>query len=223
MNKQIFAICPNCKKQISALRQNFFDLNFSQDIIDSFLNRSYFNLKCSFCNKEITVLDRVETINTNKKYFVFFDQDPTFIMDKLKNDFLFKEQIKNYKIRFTNNVDDFVEKLSIFENEFRDTDIEVIKSYIVFNVLKKLNRKIKIIRFMGLCDNDHDAFFMIEDTENKREVIRFPLVHFLNKIKNYINDDFGNKIVVNMDQAFKYVLNDNNLRKIFKIDIKNKD
>lgn len=220
MNKNILAICPNCKKQIVTFRQNFFDLNFSQNIIESFLNRSYFNITCDSCKKEITVLDRVEATNTAKKYLVTFDQDPTYMMDKLQNDLLFKEQVKGYKIRFTNQVDDFVEKLSIFENDFRDTDVEVVKCYIVYNVLEKLNRKIKLIRFMGLCDNDHDCFFMIEEANKDREVIRFPFVHFLKKISKFIDDDFGNKIVVNMDQAFKYVLNNDELRKVFKIEIK---
>lgn len=169
MRKRIDFYCPNCKNKKRITINNEYDKSHINDI----LSKDIFKVKCEECNT-ITVLDYNFVLKTSK-YVISYGKSKD--VD-----------------RYCTSIDDFREKVLIFEDELNDIVIEMLK--------KKLNHDLNKdyqYRYDG-STNDQLVFYSL-DSEESFGINKELYNYYLNK---YNIEDVKNEEITDLN-FYKYV------------------
>ena len=134
-------ICPNCKnKSRIKVYQELNDNN-----LEDILNNRIFSFKCKKCSEEITLNYPTKYITND--YHIYYEVNDNKIID-------------NFPLsRVCYSMDDFKEKIMIFNDQLNDIVISFIKCYIM-DSLGEENKNVSNIRYNDLSD-DQINFYLI--------------------------------------------------------------
>lgn len=164
MRKRIDFVCPSCKHK----KRITINDEYNETHIDKLLDKSIFKLKCDNCKTDI-LLDYNFVLRT-KKYSISYG-------DAKDVD------------RVCKSIDDFKEKVLIYEDNLNDIFIELAKKKIEHELNKELD-----LRYDG-CDDDKLIFYSLTE-ENSYAFNRELYDYYLKKYKtpdlkdveiNYLN------------------------------------
>ena len=169
MRKRIDFICPTCKHK----KRVTINDEYNETHIDKLIDKSIFRFKCDKCDTDI-LLDYNFVLRT-KKYSISYGD------------------AKNVD-RICKSIDDFKEKVLIFEDGLNDIFIELAKKKIEYELKKDLN-----LRYDG-SDDARLIFYSLDD-ENSYSFNRELYDYYLKKYKTPNVKD----VEINYLNYFKYI------------------
>ena len=169
MRKRIDFVCPTCKHK----KRITINDEYNETHIDKLIDKSIFKITCENCNTNI-ILDYNFVLRT-KKYSISYGDNKD--VD-----------------RICKSIDDFKEKVLIFEDDLNDIFVELAKKKIEYELKKELN-----LRYDG-CEKDRLIFYSLID-ENSYSFNRELYDYYL---KKYKTDNLKN-VEINELNYFKYI------------------
>ena len=131
-------ICPKCKKHNKVSLND----NFYKDSIPKIIDRSIFQVECSYCHEHVYIEYPFNILGDN--YFIYYT--PT-VNDSQK-------QIGDYITRVCDTYDDLKEKVLILEDNLNDIVIDFIKKFILEQLSSEDKIKVDGIRYDSMNENN---------------------------------------------------------------------
>lgn len=149
--------CPYCGYKTHKKSEQFIVSQFESKFRNQILQDEFFHHECPCCHKQLSFLHTCLYQDHKHKFIILLEPQPQEQCPEFEED---TQLVK----RFVNTINDFKEKILIFEDDLNDLAIECIKW--------KLRNKLKLSRECLIQYHDYDLesntlWFEIEETETK--------------------------------------------------------
>ena len=163
--------CPECGKAHKVIMYDRVIAPQQNDLKSKILKGEMFKFTCADCGATMPLIYPCLYQDTEKGYMVWFApasegtiQDKLEVFnEKAKDDEEYGKMLKQYKLRMVTNLNSFVEKLLIFDQDMDDRSIEVQKAMLavqLHNTTKYKNDDIRGI-FFGVTKDKNYTFTVI--------------------------------------------------------------
>ena len=125
--------CPQCGNTQNFVRWDSVNVTLDPDLKEKVLNRDIMTFECEKCDQKTVFIYQFLYHDMDKKILIHLvpeDEYNDVKFDSLKLDYpdFFVDQ---YRLRIVNSLDELIEKILIFEEDFDDKVMEIFKAYIL--------------------------------------------------------------------------------------------
>jgi len=173
--KKLKLKCPKCGKEFETDMWVEINADTDPELRNQILSRELFKIECPECKTIFNLQYPLLYISPVKRYVVLLTDRYNEEIEKEFETRTSQYAIMNYTRRITGSINDFAEKILIFDGGFSDVAFEFIKSRLYLDGTKK-GYKIKNMYYAGLKDIV-TAIFQFVGPEQKGN-IEVPLDQF---------------------------------------------
>ncbi len=149
--------CPSCQKDGEFKRYETIDITKNPSLRGEIMNRNLFTYVCPHCGEKIAVAyDCVYTDTENKHCIALISTEIPPEIEGIS--------AQGYSVRIVHSVNDFVEKIALFEDGIDDRVCELCKLFLEESYEEQNNAELLAAYYSGRdTENDNLHFFLIGD------------------------------------------------------------
>ncbi len=184
--------CPECLKDGEFLKYEIIDINKKPNLRDDIINRQLFTYACPHCGEKIIVSYDCIYIDTENKHCIALITT---------DDFSFVDKIiaQDYTVRIVPSVNDFIEKIALFEDGIDDRVCELCKLFLGESYEEQNNAELLAAYYSGRdMENDNIHFYLIGDDAGNCETT-LSMQSYRNILEVFSASPFNNKEETRID------------------------
>ena len=196
MIKEINVTCQKCQTELGV---NIFDVISLDDFHKELLKKNeLFTIECYNCHNKIKLDYDCLCLDEKKKYAIALCHEEN--IENISN--LFSDQQIEYKKRIVNDSFRLLEKVYIFDNNFDDRIIEIMKCIDIIHILKDKGTECDVKDYF-VCEGKKFYFYVIIDEDSYHLDFDFDLYDQIQKNISLVDDE--NLQVIDYNCAVKKV------------------
>lgn len=156
-------ICPCCKKEYVVDIWDSINAQLNPKMKEKILAGNLYKTICPHCNTEINCIYDFLYHDMDKNYMISIKQDYSEVQKEY-------QKLDNYRFRITEDINELVEKIKIFDTELNDIIIETTKV-----IVKEIMKITDDLLFWD--KNNFELQFLITPKENDKnaKIIKVPM------------------------------------------------
>jgi hypothetical protein len=191
--------CPKCNKEVDVEIWDSVNVTLDPEAKERILAKEFFLHKCPFCGSGISLNYQCLFHDMDKKLMIFKTNATKEELDDIETPF---DDLKGeYRQRVVRTIDEFYEKVIIFENGYDDVAVELYKQYIQPSIEEHLGYE--CVQFFDIVDDKAVTVCLGEeetvtvDIDEKSMELAKSLAEFWTENGSFaeINAEFANEVL----------------------------
>ncbi|MBQ2890253.1 MAG: CpXC domain-containing protein [Clostridia bacterium] len=184
--------CPACDKEGELLKHEIIDITKNPALRSEIVNRQIFTYTCPHCGEKIAVsYDCIYIDTENKHCIALITTDDFSFVDKIS--------AKDYDVRVVGSINDFIEKIALFEDGIDDRVCELCKLFLGESYEEQNNAELLAAYYSGRdMENDNLHFYLIGDDAGNCETT-LSMQSYRNILEVFSASPFNNKEETRID------------------------
>ncbi len=190
--------CPSCQRDGEFKRYETINITQAPALREEIMNRNIFTYICPHCGEKIVVsYDCVYLDTENKHCIALIASDIPHNIEGVS--------VKEYTVRIVHSVNDFIEKIALFEDGIDDRVCELCKLFLGESYEEQNNAELLAAYYSGRdTENDNLHFFLIGDEAGNCETT-LSMQSYRNILEIFENSRFDNKSETEIDSDWALI------------------
>lgn len=175
--------CPKCGQMSELTVWESITASDSPDLKEELLKGNINMFRCAACGQTALFPSPILYQDEKKKLLISFAPEndiaeKTRLFEEVKESSKKSGELENfpdYNLRFVTSFNELLEKILIFDNDFHDKVIEIIKLLILSQDEEKMLQRVCVF---GKCDGDEMEFLVQDKKENQIYTSRVPIATY---------------------------------------------
>ena len=187
INPKIVSVnCPDCHKDGEFRQYETINITENPNLRNDIMTRQIFSYTCPHCGETIIVsYDCIYLDTENKHCIALISNEIPAIINSIS--------AQDYTIRIVSNINDFVEKIALFEDGIDDRVCELCKLFLEESYEEQNNAELLAAYYSGRdMENENIHFYLIGDDAGNCETT-LSMQSYRNILEVFSGSDFDNK------------------------------
>ena len=196
LNPKIVSVtCPDCQKDGEFRQFEIINITENPKMRDDIMSRQIFSYTCPHCGEKIPVLyDCIYLDTENKHCIALITHEMPSLIDSIS--------AEDYSIRLVQTINDFIEKIALFEDGIDDRVCELCKLFLEESYEEQNNAELLAAYYTGRdTENDNIHFFLIGDEAGNCETT-LSMQSYRNILEVFSNSQFDIKTETEIDSEW---------------------
>ena len=193
--KIVTVTCPDCHKDGEFRQYETINITENPNLRNDIMTRQIFSYTCPHCGETIIVsYDCIYLDTENKHCIALISNEIPALINSIS--------VQDYAIRIVSNINDFIEKIALFEDGIDDRVCELCKLFLEESYEEQNNAELLAAYYSGRdIENENIHFYLIGDDAGNCETT-LSMQSYRNILEFFSGSQFDNKSEMEINSAW---------------------